>query len=548
MKSNFKRTLSLILAVLMVMTAVPMSGMATGNEPCDHANGSVFKVGKDENGKYKHYVTTCPDCNVRGVEECDGPAATTCGEAPKCTICAQVIGEALPHSFTKEEIRTDNVASEGNCKTKKTYYKICTTCGALPENLEGAATFEGEYGDHVFTTYEAKGDATCTDPGHKVAICDVNGCEEKNEIDGDNSCLKPHDFKNIVDSRYQITAPSCKNKGEYYKKCSKCGAKGTETFETEKLDHTFVEDAKIVMAKEPTCSECAYYFKRCSGCNAFANELGFYDEIFQATKDPAHPEYGPHAKPTEGYKADKKGGVVKASEVGLKNEDFCIQAATCNDKAQYSYLCARCYEPMLLPNQRGGKLGLDYYEDGEPINPNHQNVLASDGKTVVLKLLSPAKTPTCTEEGVDAAYECLVVGCPSYGKKVRGEKIDKLGHKFDPDKKVAYKDVVDTCKADGNYAREYCTVCKHSYFFDANNKEVGSALGEQMKTIEKADHTFVESLDYCTVCGAEKKASNCSCIVCNGQGIMYFIGLILKFFWKLTGSNQFCKECGAQHY
>lgn len=566
MKRNFKKTVSLILAVLMVMTIVPLSGMATEGE-CDHANATITPIDGVE------HLVKC-ECGYRGYEYCDGPAATTCGEAPKCTKCQAVIGEALDHDFSKEDSADRYIATEGDCLTKKTYYKSCVVCGALPENLEDAACFVGEeYGDHVFTTYEAKGDATCTDPGHKVAVCDV--CEEEtDEIDGDDECLAPHNFQNIIDDEYEVTAPDCDTAGVYYQKCADCGAKGSETFETESLGHNFEEvtDLTLTIKKTAeTCSKKATYYKVCSndGCGVVAvHVLGAdTDETFEAGE--------PHARPTKFedvceilYKKDARGDLVLDANnkpIVLRDREV-IFAATCMEPEKCSYLCELCGEPLVPADEyvAGGKYSAEYElyinYDHPALNPNHQlEETIIDGKKVKLMELVETEAywdATCTKEGRAKTYRCLFHEGPD--KIVGGEKIPVAPHTYDETKTKTYVDA--SCRTAGHYASKSCTGCNTAFYFDKDGKEVGTGNFGIDKTMPKLDHKDTNGDGICdlkylndkgdsAICGLEinKEENNgCSCI-CHQGGIMYFVAMILKWFWRFTGRNQYC-ACGAAHY
>ena len=115
-----KKALSLILAVLMVVTAVPLSGMAT--VACEHD----YDYYPGRTGKHTYYCTLCED---EGIEDCTGGTAT-CASGKICEKCNAVYTSATAHSYTKEEIADKYLATEGDCRTLKTYYKSCVTCSS----------------------------------------------------------------------------------------------------------------------------------------------------------------------------------------------------------------------------------------------------------------------------------------------------------------------------------------------------------------------------------------------------------------------------------
>lgn len=545
MKMNFKKTLSLVLAVLMVMTAVPLSGMATTDEwDCETQDHKYIYTKRDDG---KHLIE-CEECDFTKKETCDGPAATSCNEKGKCLKCGNEFGDPLPHSFKKEEIRDDNLASKGDCKTKKTYYKICEVCDALPENREGAATFQGGYGDHSFTTYNHLGNATCTNPGDKKAFCDV--CKTATHIQAaEESEMLPHEF--VIDSerRYVKIAPTCETEGEYFKICINCSAKGTETFKTEKLEHTYIEKVDPgfkVQGKEyePTCSKGQEYYMQCETCFTSAKFLDptktFNDGVS-------------HARPTTPAEVRVPTAEEESSNL--------MKKANCINDARYYLLCKKCGERVIKMDDEVETEGFHYYEKpGTALNLDHNKF--SDA--TLMKKVSTGKDGDCTTAAVPDKYECCadnpdckgktfedyspynanlkvkeVNGIKEYERDENGNKISlPFGHKIT--KEVEYK--APKCAVEGNYASKYCSGCNISFYFDVDNTAKGTGVGDTLKTIKATGHKNTDGNDSCDICGAILKPSDtCDCICHKTSGIMYFVALILKFFWKLSGSNEYCK-------
>ena len=128
MKRNFKRTLSLILAVLMIVTVVPFSGMAAD---CDHnfAGDLVIK-----SGKHGWFCTICEAAvghkdedgnDVAGYEFCysESDEEVTCGNPKVCDVCGNVIGTA-EHKFDQcdTEVPGALVNEDAACNEFKEYY------------------------------------------------------------------------------------------------------------------------------------------------------------------------------------------------------------------------------------------------------------------------------------------------------------------------------------------------------------------------------------------------------------------------------------------
>ena len=100
-------------------------------------------------------------------------------------------------------------------------------------------------------------DATCTEDGYTAEVCKCATPYERNKV------VKPatseHIFAEIVKAEYLVSAATCSNRAEYYKSCSACGGKSTETFKQGELDannHTGI--THIENAKEATCTEEGY--------------------------------------------------------------------------------------------------------------------------------------------------------------------------------------------------------------------------------------------------------------------------------------------------
>ena len=93
MKKNFKKALSLILAVLMAMAVVPFSGMAV-EETCNH---NYSYTSSPIAGK--HYKT-CTLCYDNELVDCsrESEATVTCGSPAICDYCNSVFG-TVDHVF-----------------------------------------------------------------------------------------------------------------------------------------------------------------------------------------------------------------------------------------------------------------------------------------------------------------------------------------------------------------------------------------------------------------------------------------------------------------
>lgn len=81
------------------------------------------------------------------------------------------------HAFDKQVITDEYKATDATCTEAATYYYSCS-CGE-----KGAETFtSGNALGHSFTNYVSDNNATCTEDGTKTAVCDRDGCNEKNTV------------------------------------------------------------------------------------------------------------------------------------------------------------------------------------------------------------------------------------------------------------------------------------------------------------------------------------------------------------------------------
>ena len=96
-------------------------------------------------------------------------------------LCATVglVGckEQHTHSFTEQKVEQQYLALEATCTEAAKYYYSCE-CGE-----KGTETFtSGNALGHEFTNYISDNNATCTQDGTKTAVCDRDGCNEKDTV------------------------------------------------------------------------------------------------------------------------------------------------------------------------------------------------------------------------------------------------------------------------------------------------------------------------------------------------------------------------------
>ena len=157
----------------------------------------------------------------------------------KCDACGAKTSE---HDPSAEKADDKYLKSAATCTAKAVYYKSCAICGEKgtetfeygekdPDNHTGVLSdwqHDGENHWKVYSCCQAEaeraahhgGTASCT----KKAVCEDCKAEY-----GD---LLPHDFTaEQAEEKYLKSAATCTEKAVYYKSCTVCGEKSTETFE-----------------------------------------------------------------------------------------------------------------------------------------------------------------------------------------------------------------------------------------------------------------------------------------------------------------------------
>ena len=543
MKRNFKKTVSLILAVLMVMAVVPFGGMAAD---CDHEYAFVQIAGQEA------HWSVCGKCGTidySSTGECSGGAPEKCGEKAECATCGGYWGEALEHTFEDDTIADEfYVEGTGDCRHYKKYYFNCINDGC---DAIGTETFEGEaYGDHKPGAGVSNNDAECEADGTLTIKCTVCESVLDNDIPDVDSALGHLFTEKLKDEEHLAKSGTCQEETTYYYDCIRCDfnaknlTEGKENyiFEGDKEKHIYAavenpeEDALLKSAA--TCSKKAVYYMQCTGCNVSAKHIEGVDtdKVFSAGK--------PHDKPTldNGFK------VVKPAEAD--ESKYLILHADCLNDAMFSMLCDRCKEPMAKTLAEAEKENLHFYwKTGTALNPNHSDI---KGMTETQK----AVDATCTEAAIPAIYKCPKAGCEDvvverYPENAVFDKDGKsvpLGHTYDKTKSKAY--VEPGCVTDGEYAEETCSVCKTTLYFDKDGTERSLAYTLTKPISNLGGHKDANGDEWCDKCEIHVTPQDtCTCICHQSGGLMYFVALILKWFWKLTGTKPTCPApCGQAHY
>jgi uncharacterized repeat protein (TIGR02543 family) len=382
--------------------------------------GYEIKAAKAEHNwsVWSHNTTThthsCQNegCGTTETKDCTGGTATCTAQAV-CEVCGGAYGELAAHSFTEETAAEQYLKSAATCTKKAVYYKSCSVCGLSSEGTAEEATFfAGNILDHDWGAWTSNGDGTHT------RVCSRNAAhtETGNCTGGTASCTKkavcedcggeygnllPHNFTaETAEDKYLKSAATCIAKAVYYKSCTVCGEKGTETFEYgNPLGHDYgAWTSNDNGTHTRVCSRDANHTETddCHGGTASCTK--------KAVCEDCKAEYGdllPHDFTAE-----------QAEEKYLKS------AATCTEKAVYYKSCTVCGEKGTETFEYGNPLGHDYGAWTSNDNGTHTRVCSRDAIHTETENCSGGEA-TCTEQAT----------CEFCGKKY-GEP---LGHTYKPE-------------------------------------------------------------------------------------------------------------------
>ncbi len=283
----------------------------------------------DSNGT--HSRVCARNSSHKETVSCSGGTAT-CQAKAVCSVCGQEYGQLAAHDFTAEVAEEKYLKSAATCTEKAVYYKSCTVCGE-----KGTETFEvgnilghdwGEWqpngngihsrickrnATHKETVSCSGGTATC----QAKAVCSVCGQEYGQ--------LAAHDFTaEVAEEKYLKSAATCTEKATYYKSCTVCGEKGTETFEVGNiLGHDWGEwqsNGNDTHSRICTRNGSHKETVNCSGGTATCQA--------KAVCAVCRHEYGQLG--THSFTAE------------TVEEQYLKSAATCTEKAVYYRSCATC--------------------------------------------------------------------------------------------------------------------------------------------------------------------------------------------------------------
>lgn len=257
--------------------------------------------------------------------------------------------------------------TEATCVQRATYVKFCERCEKTSKEINATnyETFEsGEYADHEYGSLIAALAPECDVDGHvahyKCGVCSKVFNEEKALIASEVVAKLGHDYTAKTDAYLNADA-TCTEAATYFYACSRCDAKGTETYEKGvALGHNV---GAMVTGFPATCTtdgEADHFY--CDRCNEY---LDADKNVIETTVIAAL-----------GHDRTKK----------IVSDAWNKSVATCAEAAVYYYACSRCDTTEVDANYT--------YTEGAALPHDF-----SDGWI-------PEIVVQCTVNGQKAHYEC----------------------------------------------------------------------------------------------------------------------------------------------
>lgn len=397
-------------------------------------------------------------------------------------------------------------ANSGQCSTASKSVKFNSSYGSLPTPTRNGHTFDGWYTSAIdgtkvtsSTKVTTTGDLTL----YAHWTCNHSTTEIRNNVTatctaegytGDTYCkacgtkIKAGDIIVKTPHNSNITIPAvsatCTKTGlTEGKKCSVCGIVTVAQTTVSKLSHTYT--SKITTQATHLTEGIKTFTCKCGDSyTESVAKLPEHTYTSELTKEATHLEEG---ETTYTCACGDTYTEAIAKLTGHTYEEA-VTAPTCTAKGYTTYTC----------------------ECGDTYVDDYTNKLDHEYASVIT-------TPTThLSEGV-RTYTCNACG-DSYTEAIAKTK----EHSY-----FVQNIVEPTCESEG-YTTYMCE-CGHNY-----NGDKKAATG----------HNY--NGDKCADCGESKIENYCSCN-CHKSGFMGFIWKILRFFYKLFGTNKTC-DCGAAHY
>ena len=486
MKRTFKKTISLVLAVLLAFASLPLVSATAKCAVCN------YTYTYDGDGWHQYRCATCGD---RGFAKCSGGTAT-CKSGAICDGCkTEYTEKSNEHGRPVLRPTEAYLSSPANCKFPAYYYYSCKDCGvafdfsdpldetvdpnnhqfilAVSNNNNG--THNAKCGFCDVWQYNVRcsdadpviTDATCTTGGKKVSTCICGYTWEESITALGHKYDKP--------SGVRRTEATCVDFDTYWYMCSNEGCAVVATKETapdkfyngtDKKEHQYTkEDTDVDYAVTPaTCQQAGEYYYSCNVCGKSSYGTP-YQKTFTTAK--GNHDWGngiynnnatcgvngtmtvtckiPGCGATEEVEAPNT-ALTHAFTKQIQRDDRIRTTGNCLESNTYWKTCVRCD---------------DVWSDKEYFTGTTKGVCNADGMEItesnVQKYLKTAAT--CTSVAVFYKY-CTVCGTSSAGKPYEATFTfgTTLDHNFIVKFDDQYIRVQAKCDTGAIYSKS-CSVC-----------------------------------------------------------------------------------------
>ncbi len=255
-------------------------------------------------------------CKEQGNEE-----YTTCDDCGALVSGSQKPLKTIAHTY-EQDATADHLKSAATCSKSAVYYESCSMC-----HENGTATFmAGELEEHNYAETVAdnhlKSAATCQSKAVYYKSCSMCGQDKATEtftygeVDSNNHQFDTYNPTD-ADASLKVSDATCTAPAVYYEKCSRCGAKGTETFTYGEVDLTHhVGETVLKNKKEATATEDGYTGDKCCASCDTVLERG---STIPATGETQPVSQDPEVTVANGGMITKVNGIAVAEDVTKGN-------------------------------------------------------------------------------------------------------------------------------------------------------------------------------------------------------------------------------------
>lgn len=256
-----------------------------------------------------------PTCTEQGNEE-----YITCNDCGALVSGSQKPLKTIAHTYA-QDATADHLKSAATCSKSAVYYESCSMC-----HENGTATFmAGELEEHNYAETVAdnhlKSAATCQSAAVYYKSCSMCGQDKATEtftygeVDSNNHQFDTYNPTD-ADASLKVSDATCTAPAVYYEKCSRCGAKGTETFTYGEVDLTHHGETVLKNEKEATATEDGYTGDKCCASCDTVLERG---STIPATGETQPVSQDPEVTVTNGGMITKVNGIAVAEDVTKGN-------------------------------------------------------------------------------------------------------------------------------------------------------------------------------------------------------------------------------------